>query len=100
MTANPELIRELLLASAELPEAELAAFLAGDCGEGAKLGAAIELLLARLKDLAGNLDPGGSGSATEGYTQLSARPDPAASAPKRGRQPQDGAGQAEADDPG
>jgi hypothetical protein len=53
MTANPKRIRELLLASAELPEAELAAFLAGPCGDGAKLGAAIELLLARLKDLAG-----------------------------------------------
>ena len=72
MTANSKLIRELLLASAELPEAELAAFLAGPCGDGAKLRAAIELLLARLKDPPGNLDPGGSGSATEGYTQLSA----------------------------
>ena len=81
MTANPQLIRELLLASAELPEAELAAFLAGPGGDGAKLGAAIELLLARLKDPAGNLDPGGQGSATKDYTQLSARPDPAASTP-------------------
>ena len=81
MTANPKLIRELLRASAELPEAELAAFLAGPGGDGAKLGAAIELLVARLEDPAGKLDPGVSGSATEGYTHLSAGPGPAASAP-------------------